>query len=68
MSHESTLITTLRRRLTIQVAQVERFFRDSPAPSYILLEIEDARREIATLKAQAQHRGETIADDPLDQA
>lgn len=68
MSHERTLITTLRRRLAIQVKQVERFFRDSPAPSYILLEIEDARREIATLKAQAQRRGETIADDPLDQA
>ena len=64
MTHEEELVRILRRRLRIQVEQVKAFGKS--VPPHIVMEIEDARTQIADLKESARKSGLTIADEEID--
>lgn len=60
------LITTIRRRITAYLAQVE---QAGPfAPAAIVIDIEDGRAQIAKLKAKAAQLGITVEPAACDEA
>lgn len=60
----ATLINTLRQRLRIQLDQQEKLRWNAPA--YLQLEIDDARAQIAALKARIRAERGTISDEAID--
>ncbi len=64
MTNEEQLITVLRQRLRIHLAQSAQLGIN--APPHILIQIEEARTQIAALKIAARQRGYTIADQSID--
>ncbi len=64
MTHEETLVETLRRRLRISLDQANALGKS--VPPHIVMEIEDARKQISKLKLVASRMGVHIPDQAID--
>jgi signal peptidase I len=68
IAEQQQLLHSYRRTLAIYLRQMAEFGGDAYSPPALLNGVDDARRNIARIKALLRRAGIAVADDPDDQA